>query len=552
MGTPLTRAQALLGAKLGPYEIVRLVGQGGSAAVYEARHVALGKAVALKILHEHLASEAGVTERFVREARLTAQLRHPHALDVLDVGEDRGVAYLAMELLEGTSLEAHLRSHHALPLEDALALLFPIAAALAYAHARAIIHRDVKPGNVFLARDARGTIVPKLVDFGLSKALDSEDGAALTSHSLLMGTALYMSPEQTGGARFASAQSDQYSFAVMLYECVTGRTPLQGSDLYELIERIRTTTPPVPSSVNARLPAAFDAVVMRALAREPAARFPSLKALATALLPFASPKVAEAWRRDFAETASGPQAPTSSGRISSKGPRIDPAADTIASPSEPRSSRKRPVARAAVPDEAQLDWLVPLPRPRDQIKDARNFRSTWLTASRATLREMGHFEAYEREIDPAYRDRLREMVPGVWLPMDVARAHYTAADRLGLPTPTLVEIGLAATKRANATTLSFMTRMAQGAGATPWTLLAQVQRLWSLTADDGAMGVARLGPKEAHFEVQGYPLAGIHYNRVTMRGIASAVVRLFCSKVYVNEIPALCTERSLGMRVSWV
>jgi serine/threonine-protein kinase len=552
VGTPLTRAQALLGAKLGPYEIVRLIGQGGSAAVYEARHIALGKGVALKILHEHLAGEAGVSERFVREARLTAQLRHPHALDVLDVGEDRGVAYLAMELLEGTSLEAHLRSHHTLPLEDALALLFPIAAALAYAHARAIIHRDVKPGNVFLARDARGTIVPKLLDFGLSKALDSEDGAALTSHSLLMGTALYMSPEQTGGARFASAQSDQYSFAVMLYECVTGRTPLHGSDLYEVLERIRTTTPPVPSSVNARLPSAFDAVVMRALEREPSNRHSSVKALAAALLPFASPKVAEAWRRDFVETSSGPLGSSSSAsrRISSKSPNATPLPD--ASPSEPRSSRKRPIARAAVPDEAQLDWLVPFPRPRDQIKDARNFRSTWLTASRATLREMGHFEAYEKQIDPAYRDRLREMVPGVWLPMDVARAHYTAADHLGLPTPTLVEIGMAATKRANATTLSFMTRMAQGAGATPWTLLAQVQRLWSLTADDGAMGVARLGPKEAHFEVQGYPLAGIHYNRVTMRGIATAVVSLFCSKVYVNEIPALCTERSLGMRVSWV
>jgi hypothetical protein len=406
---------------------------------------------------------------------------------------------------------------------------------------------------VFLARDARGTIVPKLVDFGLSKALDSEDGNALTSHSLLMGTALYMSPEQTSGARFASALSDQYSFAAMLYECVAGRTPLQGNDLYELIERIRTVTPPAPSSVNARLPAAFDAVVMRALEREPSARFPSMKALATALLPFASPKVAEAWRRDFVETASGPQVPTSSGRISSKGPRVAPVAETLASASanEPRSSRKRPIARA-VPDETELDWFLPLPKPRDQIKDARNFRSTWLTASRATLREMGHFEAYEKAIEPAYRDRLREMVPGVWLPMDVARAHYTAADRLGLPTPTLIEIGLAATKRANATTLSFMTRMAQGAGATPWTLLGQVQRLWTLTADDGAMGVARIGPKEAHFEVIGYPLAGIHYNRVTMRGIVSAVVGLFCTKVYVNEIPSLCTARSLGMRVSWV
>jgi serine/threonine protein kinase len=545
----LTRAQALIGAKLGPYEIVRVIGQGGTAAVYEARHVALGKLVALKILHEHLASDADVSGRFVREARLTAQLRHPNAIDVLDVGEEQGVAYLAMELLEGTSLEAHLRARHVLPLEDALAILFPIAAALAHAHALGIIHRDVKPGNVFLARDARGTVVPKLVDFGLSKIVDSEDTAAVTSRSLVMGTAMYMAPEQTMGGRFTTPQSDEYSLAALLYECATGRPPFDATDLYELIERIRGTSPPTPSSVNPRLPAAFDEIVLRALQREPPKRFPSVKAFASALLGLAGSALAEAWRRDFVEVSSG-SLPSSSARIPVKTPRVPPVAETRSSV-EPRSSRKRPVARP-VPSEAELDWLVPLPKPRDQIQDAKHFRSTWLTASRATLREMGQFEAYERAIDVAYAARLRDMVPGVWLPMDVARAHYLACDRLGLPTQTLVDIGLAATKRANATTLSFMTRMAQGAGATPWTLLTQVQRLWSLTADDGAMAIARLGPKEAHFEVVGYPLAGIHYNRVTMRGIVMAVVSLFCTKVYVNEILPLCTPRSLGMRVSWV
>jgi hypothetical protein len=209
-------------------------------------------------------------------------------------------------------------------------------------------------------------------------------------------------------------------------------------------------------------------------------------------------------------------------------------------------------SRPELASDAELDWLVPFPKPRHHVQDAKHFRSTWLTASRQTLRELGHFEAYEGYVDPAYLARLRETVPGIWLPMDVARAHYEAADKLQLPTATLVDIGLAATRRANATTLSFMTRMAQSAGATPWTLLGQVQRLWSMTADDGAAVIARLGPKEARFECVGYPLADIHYNRVTMRGIIAAVVGLLCSKVYVNEIPPLCTRRSLGMRVSWV
>src|SRR5208282_4894688 len=151
----------------------------------------------------------------------------------------------------------------------------------------------------------------------------------------VMGTALYMSPEQTMGGRFTSAQSDQYSFAAMLYECVVGRTPFEGADSYELIEKIRGATPRAPSALNVRLPVAFDEVVMRALQREPAKRFPSVKAFASALLPLASPQLAESWRRDFAEASSGPL--PSSGRGSVKTPRA-PAAETITA--EPRSSRK--------------------------------------------------------------------------------------------------------------------------------------------------------------------------------------------------------------------
>ena len=135
--------------------------------------------------------------------------------------------------------------------------------------------------------------------------------------------------------------------------------------------------------------------------------------------------------------------------------------------------------------------------------------------------------------------------------MDVARAHYEACDALGLSPNEVYEIGRAATQRANATTLNLLVRLARGAGATPWTGLVQVNRLWARTCDGGALAVARLGPKEARMDAVGYPLAGITYNRVSFRGIIAAVVELFSQRAYVKEIPGLCSSNTLGMRISW-
>ena len=198
------------------------------------------------------------------------------------------------------------------------------------------------------------------------------------------------------------------------------------------------------------------------------------------------------------------------------------------------------------------DWLVPLPVPREEILDATHFRSTWLTASQAALRERGLGEQYEAALNPAHRETLLEAVAGVWFPMGVARAHYAACDALGLTSQQMFEMGLAATRRANATTLDYFRRLAQGVGVTPWTMLAQVPRLWGRTCLGGAIAIARLGPKEARVEVVGYPLAGLTYSRTTFRGIAHAGIELFCQKVYVKEVRALCDERSLGFRLSWV
>jgi hypothetical protein len=203
-------------------------------------------------------------------------------------------------------------------------------------------------------------------------------------------------------------------------------------------------------------------------------------------------------------------------------------------------------------DGAQGEIVLPFPMPRDRIPDGTHFRSTWLTASQQSIRARGYGDAYERHLDPAFKEQVLSIVPGVWMPMEVARAHYTACDALALSTTELVEIGMQATMRANASALDLAVRLARGAGATPWTIMTQIQRIWDRTSRGGAVGIWKLGPKEARMEVVGYPLAGLRYNRITFRGITQAIVGLFCTRVYVQEIPTLCSARTLGFRLSWV
>ncbi len=312
MGASVHRSERLKGARFGPHEIVRLIGHGATASVFEATHLGLGKSVAIKLLHEHLASNEQVAGRFVREGRVAAKLSHPNAIGVLDVGVEDGVPYLVMELLRGTDLRALLVDAAPLTVEHTLAFLLPIASALQHAHQAGVLHRDLKPANIFLSRDIRDDIVPKLLDFGLSKVVTGESESSLTQTELVAGTALYMAPEQTLGVRHSSPASDQYSFAAVFYECVTGEPPFaaEGS-VYEVIERVRTTRPRAPSAVRPQLPAGFDAVLLRAMELLPKDRYESLRAFGRALLPFADDETRRALDRDFAERGDSGTTPTS-------------------------------------------------------------------------------------------------------------------------------------------------------------------------------------------------------------------------------------------------
>jgi hypothetical protein len=201
---------------------------------------------------------------------------------------------------------------------------------------------------------------------------------------------------------------------------------------------------------------------------------------------------------------------------------------------------------------AREEEFLAFPMPRERVPLATAFRSTWLTSSIASLREHGVFERYERLLSPKAHDDVLSAVAGVWLPMETALEHYSACDRLDLPTETMLAIGEAATRRANGTSFQFAARVAAGAGVSPWTIFAQAHRFWGTTCQGGAMAIYKLGPKEARIEIEGFPLARYRYNVVTMRGITQAAAKVFCDRAFARDIPSRCGPTQIALRVSWV
>jgi serine/threonine-protein kinase len=260
-------------SRLGPYVIEDQIGRGGMAVVYRARHVKLERTVAIKVLLGYGSDEIGL-RRFQREAQTVARLRHPHILAVFDYGEEAGLPYMATEFMPNGSLADRKRGR-VLDAAEAVALLRPLAEALDYAHREGVIHRDVKPSNVFLDADWK----PVLADFGISK-LNSDE--PLTATGNVAGTPAYMSPEQIKGGELSGA-SDVYSLAAMAYELLTGRTPFIGDDPWQILYGHVKLEPPAPSSLRAELPGGLDAVLASGLAKEPEARWNSCAAMLEAM-----------------------------------------------------------------------------------------------------------------------------------------------------------------------------------------------------------------------------------------------------------------------------
>ena len=286
---------------VGPYEIVRLIGSGGMGLVYEAHHQALGKRVALKQLRVRNRDRQSARTRFERAARAAAQLRHPHIVNVFDLGVMDEQPFLVMDLVEGPTLAERLREHGPLTLREIVATFLPIASAVATAHKAGLVHRDLKPANVILSSGPGAAHWPVVVDFGISKLIDDDD--PLTEPEAIVGTLPYLAPELARDPRSVCPASDQYALGVMLYECATGRRPFAGAGAYDLLHAIVTASPVPPSELSPELPRDFDAVVAQAMSREPAARFGSVTALGSALLSFATRREWTQWGAEFAATS---------------------------------------------------------------------------------------------------------------------------------------------------------------------------------------------------------------------------------------------------------
>jgi len=296
------------GTCLGKYRVVRLVGEGGMGAVYEGIHLEIGKRVAIKTMSPALAAIPDARARFLREAQLTSRVRHPHAVDVTDVGSEAGHTYLVMEFLEGDDLARHIEQHGPMALDDIADIMLPVLAAVTAAHDEGIIHRDLKPQNIFLSQTRDGAIVPKVLDFGISKGPSELQptgvpgmGTSLVKTVGLMGSPGYVAPEQIAGTGTVNAASDQYGLGIILYECATGRPPFEGDDIPKLFGDILEGKYVPAGQHRPDLPEGFQRIIERAMSLNPAERFPSMRAMGNALLAFASPKTLLAWGEYFGE-----------------------------------------------------------------------------------------------------------------------------------------------------------------------------------------------------------------------------------------------------------
>lgn len=270
----------MVGQTLDKYKITTLLGAGAMGRVYEAEHIFIRKRCALKILNPEIADDSGFKMRALRESQAAAAINHPNIVDVSDFGEDpNGSPYIVMEYLEGESLGDRLNRESPLPVDLALHIGIEVLRGLDAAHSAGIIHRDMKPDNVFLciAHDEPYPRI-KIVDFGISKVTQSEGDLALTQTGSIMGTPLYMSLEQAEGSKEVDHRTDIYSLGVMLYEMLTGRLPYFGDTFASIIMRMMQNRPETPRSLNPNLPPGLGDVVLRGMAVVVADRYQNARA----------------------------------------------------------------------------------------------------------------------------------------------------------------------------------------------------------------------------------------------------------------------------------
>jgi serine/threonine-protein kinase len=299
---------------LGKYRILRKLGEGGMGVVYAALHIELQETVAIKMLSPSLAMRDDVVGRFMREARAAAKIKNEHAVRVLDVGKfEDGVPYMVMEFLDGEDLETTLMARGPLPLPEVIKYVAEAAIALSEAHRQGIVHRDIKPANLFLAKRSNGSRIIKIVDFGISKVANDgliEGGATRTDS--VMGTPMYMSPEQLRASRDVDARADVWSLGIVFYRLLTGISPFDGDTVPLLFVSIFSSKHRSLRERRPDLPIELESILARCLEKDRDKRMSSVEEFVMALAPWAGSDAPISFGREslasgnWAASAAGP------------------------------------------------------------------------------------------------------------------------------------------------------------------------------------------------------------------------------------------------------
>jgi beta-lactam-binding protein with PASTA domain/tRNA A-37 threonylcarbamoyl transferase component Bud32 len=426
----------------GRYSILSRIGSGGMADVYCAQDLQLGRKVALKLLYRRFAEDEQFVERFKREASAAAGLQHPNVVGVYDRGEFDGTYYIAMEYLEGRSLKQIVQDEGPLAPERAIDMVVQILRAARFAHQRGVIHRDIKPHNVIV--DDEGRV--KVTDFGIARAGASD----MTETGSIMGTAQYLSPEQAQG-HAVSAQSDLYAIGIVLYELLTGRVPFDGDSPVTIALKQVSELPVPPSAYNAAIPPELDALVLRALEKDPARRFADAEEMTAALEELRARLVAiPAGQSTAAFGAVGgppddPTGPTAlAGGVVPPPPVEDggalagiyPAEPLPPEPEEDRRRRRRLMAILAAVALLMIGGgLLAYFLTRGETRPVPNVVGTQLPAASTVLRNAGFAVQVDRVTNDAPRDRVLREDPQPGSKVDVGSSvNLTVSDGPGQAT----------------------------------------------------------------------------------------------------------------------
>jgi serine/threonine-protein kinase len=364
----------------GKYRVERVLGQGGMGVVVAAMHQQLEQRVALKFLLPEV-EDQDTRARFLREAKAAVRLKSEHVARVLDVGTlDVGSPYIVMEFLEGRDLAALLEEQGKLPLDAAVEYTLQACEAIAEAHAAGIVHRDLKPANLFLTRRNDSSPCVKVLDFGISKMATPESPHGVTQNAAMLGTPQYMSPEQLRSSRDVDMRSDIWAMGMILYELLTGAVAFHAETLPELCAAILTREPTPLLDLAPHLPPAIDAIVRRALEKDPARRYPTLAAFALDLAPFWSGGHVAA--RKIAQILENvPLPPTTPGLALPSAGR--PSSDADATLSVPPPTP--PAASSTSPSAETPSWIVAPATHKAPLPDASPSPPRWTSPVRVTL-----------------------------------------------------------------------------------------------------------------------------------------------------------------------